>query len=112
VLNKSNVERLKTRIVAEGANIPCTPEAEAILAARGVLVLPDFVVNAGGVICAATEYHGGTESSVFTLIEDKIRRNTLSVLEELRGKDISMRAAAEALAIERIRRAARARRWR
>jgi glutamate dehydrogenase (NAD(P)+) len=62
VLNKENAGRLKARIVAQGANIPCTPEAEAILESRGILVLPDFVVNAGGVICAATEYHGGNES--------------------------------------------------
>jgi len=96
----------------EPINIPCTPEAEAILTARGVLVLPDFVVNAGGVICAATEYHGGIESTVFAIIEDKIRRNTASVIEESLRKSISTRAAAEALAIERIRRAARARRWR
>jgi glutamate dehydrogenase/leucine dehydrogenase len=112
VLNKNNAERLKARIVAQGANIPCTPEAEAILTARGALVLPDFVVNAGGVICAATEYHGGTESTVFAIIEDKIRRNTASVIDESLRKSISTRAAAEALAIERIRRAARARRWR
>ena len=96
VLNKDNVERLKTRIVAQGANIPCTPEAEAILAARGVLALPDFVVNAGGVICAATEYHGGTENTVFAIIEDKIRRNTRAILEEAGTRNISSRAAAEA----------------
>jgi glutamate dehydrogenase/leucine dehydrogenase len=112
VLNADNAARLKARIVAQGANIPCTHEAESISAARGVLVLPDFVVNAGGVICAATEYHGGTESTVFAIIEDKIRRNTTSLIEESRRKNIPTRAAAEALATERVRRAARARRWR
>jgi glutamate dehydrogenase (NAD(P)+) len=112
VLNKDNATRLKTKIIAQGANIPCTPDAEAALAVRGVLLLPDFVVNAGGVICAATEYHGGTENTVFAIIEDKIRRNTRSVLEHSRANGISTRAAAEALALERIRRASRARRWR
>jgi glutamate dehydrogenase (NAD(P)+) len=53
-----------------------------MLEARGVLILPDFVVNAGGVICAATEYHGGSESTVFALIEDRIRRNTAAVIEQ------------------------------
>jgi glutamate dehydrogenase (NAD(P)+) len=61
-------------MVAEGANIPRTAEAEAALEARKVLVLPDLVVNAGGVICAATEYRGGTETMAFGAIEEKIRR--------------------------------------
>lgn len=112
VINSKNVDRLKTRIVAEGANIPCTAEAEAALEARGVLVLPDFVVNAGGVICAITEYHGGTEGSVFAVIEDKIRRNTRFILAESHETNISLRAAAETYALERVRLAARARRWR
>ena len=66
----------KTRLVAQGANIPCTAEAEAMLHARGMLVLPDFIANAGGVICAATEYHGGTEAAAFAAIAEKIGRNT------------------------------------
>jgi len=110
VLNRTNAERLNAKIVAEGANIPCTPEAEAILEARGVMVLPDFIVNAGGVICAATEYHGGTENTVFGIIEDKIRRNTESVIQECR-KGNSARAAAVALAVIRVKNAARIRRW-
>jgi hypothetical protein len=40
---------------------PCWMEAEQALAARGLLLLPDFIANAGGVICAAIEYRGGTE---------------------------------------------------
>ncbi len=112
VLNKENAGRLNARIVAQGANIPCTPEAEAILESRGILVLPDFVVNAGGVICAATEYHGGDEGSAFAAIDDKIRTNTLAVIQESRRSGIPTRAAAIALAMTRIRNAERARRWR
>ncbi|HWP84363.1 MAG TPA: Glu/Leu/Phe/Val dehydrogenase [Terriglobia bacterium] len=112
VLRGDNAGRLQTRIVAQGANIPCTPEAEALLESRGVLILPDFVVNAGGVICAATEYHGGTEASAFASIGEKIRRNTALVIEQSRRQGISARSAATALALERIRRAQRARRWR
>ncbi|MGC2203613.1 MAG: Glu/Leu/Phe/Val dehydrogenase, partial [Stellaceae bacterium] len=73
VIHAGNVARLQTRIVAEGANIPCTVEAEQVLAERGVLVLPDFIANAGGVICAAIEYRGGTEAAALALIEEKIR---------------------------------------
>jgi glutamate dehydrogenase/leucine dehydrogenase len=112
VLTKENAGKLKARIVAQGANIPCTAEAEALLESRGILILPDFVVNAGGVICAAAEYHGSSESTVFATIEDKIRRNTASIIERSRSDGISMRAAAIALAAARIRNAERTRRWR
>lgn len=61
-IHAGNVARLRASLVAQGASIPCTPDAEAALAARGILVLPDFIANAGGVICAATEYRGGTEA--------------------------------------------------
>ena len=111
VLTRENAGRLKARIVAQGANIPCTAEAEALLEAQGVLVLPDFVVNAGGVICAAVEYHGGTESTAFATIEEKIRRNTALVIEQSRRAGTSMRAAAVALATARVRNAQRTRRW-
>ena len=65
VLRGDNVSRLRTRLVPQGANIPCTPEAEQALHASGVLVIPDFIANAGGVICAAMEYRGGTQRAAF-----------------------------------------------
>jgi glutamate dehydrogenase (NAD(P)+) len=111
VIHAGNVARLQTRLVAQGANIPCTPEAEAALAERGVLVLPDFIANAGGVICAATEYRGGSEAAAFAEIGDKIRRNTRAILVRIEGRETLPRAAALALATARIERAMAARRW-
>ncbi|HVM78618.1 MAG TPA: Glu/Leu/Phe/Val dehydrogenase [Stellaceae bacterium] len=111
VIHAGNVGRLRTRLVAQGANIPCTPEAEQALAARGVLVLPDFIANAGGVICAATEFHGGTESGAFAAIDEKIRANTRAVLDEVRRAKVLPRQAAVALAERRVRSAMRLRRW-
>ena len=111
VLRKDNVGRLRTKIVAQGANIPCTLEAEAILAERGILSLPDFIANAGGVICAATEYHGGTEAAAYSIIDEKIRANMKAVLEEARKREILPRAAAVALAEQRVRKAMALRRW-
>jgi glutamate dehydrogenase/leucine dehydrogenase len=55
VICADNVDRLCTELVLQGANIPVTPEAEARLQARGILTVPDFIANAGGVICAAVE---------------------------------------------------------
>ena len=76
-----------------------------MLAERGVLVLPDFVVNAGGVICAAVEYHQGSESQAMQTIADKIGTNVTAVLERSAAHDELPRAAALAIAEERVRRA-------
>jgi glutamate dehydrogenase (NAD(P)+) len=111
VIHADNVARLRTKLVAQGANIPCTPEAEAALAARGVLVLPDFIANAGGVICAAVEYRHGSEAAAFSAIDKKIRSNTASVLDAVRASGALPRAAALALAKARLQRAMATRRW-
>jgi glutamate dehydrogenase (NAD(P)+) len=111
VIRAENVARLNTRLVPQGANIPCTPEAEAALHQRGIVVVPDFVANAGGVICAAFEYRGGTERAAFDYIDDRIRTNTRLVLEESRKTGDVPRRAALALAERRVHAATRTRRW-
>ncbi len=112
VLRADNVGRLQTKLVAQGANIPATADAEAALHARGVLVLPDFIANAGGVICAAVEYHGGTQTDAFAAIAEKIARNTGQVLRQSQETGSTPRQAAIALAGQRVREAASYRRWR
>ena len=111
VLRADNVARLNTKIIAQGANIPATEEAEHMLHERGVLVLPDFIANAGGVISASVEYHGGTESAAFAAIAEKIDRNTRAVLAAV-SKETPPRAAAIALAKSRVDAATATRRWR
>lgn len=112
VVRADNVSRLKTRLMPQGANIPCTPDAEKALHERGVLVIPDFIANAGGVICAATEFQGGTERQAFDNIDQRIRTNTRIVIEESRRTGGLPRAAAVALAERRLREATQTRRWR
>lgn len=111
VITAANVGRLKTRLVAQGANVPFTEEAEQALAARSVLVLPDLIANAGGVIAAAIECQHGTEAQVFAAIDERIRTNTQAVLDEARRTGAGPRAAATSLAVSRIRRAMVTRRW-
>ena len=111
VITGANVARLKTRLLAQGANIPCTDEAEQDLARRGVLVLPDFIANAGGVICAAVEYRHGTQAAAFAAIDEKIRANTQAMLVASRDHGMVPRVAAVALARERIAKASGTRRW-
>ena len=102
VLRADNVDRLRAKLVLQVANIPATAEAEARLHARGILSVPDFIANAGGVICAAVEYHGGTQQQAFAVIEERIRDNTRVVLEAARRSGELPRAAAVALARARV----------
>ncbi len=111
VINAGNAASIKASIIAQGANIPATAEAEQLLHERGVLVLPDFIANAGGVICAAMEFAGATESMVFPAIEEKIARNMATVIEHSHRENLLPRAAAERLARSRVETAMQNRRW-
>jgi glutamate dehydrogenase (NAD(P)+) len=111
VIREDNVARLRTKLVLQGANIPFTPGAERILHERGVLVVPDFIANAGGVICAAMEYRGATESQAFEVIAEKIRANTEAVLNESKSRQVLPRQAAVDFAEGRVRMAMRYRRF-
>ncbi|HWS44692.1 MAG TPA: Glu/Leu/Phe/Val dehydrogenase [Acidimicrobiia bacterium] len=112
ILTVDNAKHVRARLVAQGANIPASVDAEHVLYERGILSLPDFIANAGGVICAAVEYHGGSEAAAFAEIEDKISRNVATVLERSRDLAVPPRSAAQAMAEERVRAAMGYRRWR
>jgi glutamate dehydrogenase (NAD(P)+) len=105
VIREDNVARLQTKLVLQGANIPFTAGAERAAAGRGITVVPDFIANAGGVICAAMEYAGATREAAFAAIAEKIRRNTRTVLEAADARRLLPREAAVALASESLRKA-------
>jgi glutamate dehydrogenase/leucine dehydrogenase len=105
VIRKDNVARLKTKLVPQGANIPFTAEAERLLHKAGTLVIPDFIANAGGVICASVEYHGGTQTQALQTIEEKIFSNTEEVLANADNNGTLPRQAAVALAEARVKKA-------
>lgn len=111
VINEQNVSRLNTRLVVEGANIPFTPAAEKYLHEKGVLCVPDFIANAGGVICAAMEYQGASQTAALDSIEEKLRRNTRQVLEASKHEHVLPREASVKLAMKRLRRAMSYRRF-
>lgn len=104
-IHKDNVETIQAKLILQGANIPATPEAEIRLHQRGILNIPDFIANAGGVICASVEYHGGNEAQAFQAISEKIRRNTQEVFNRSRKEGIEPRKAAVDLGRERVRHA-------
>ena len=109
-IREDNADAIQAKLILEGANIPATAAAETRLHERGVLVVPDFIANAGGVICASVEYHGGSEAEALHQIADKISRNTREVLETMRAEGIEPRAVAVALAMERVEEAMERRR--
>ena len=111
VINEANAGRLKTRVVLQGANIPCTTGAERALHQRGVVVVPDFIANAGGVICAAMEYRGATQAAAFAAIAEKVRANTDEVLKLAQAQGVPPREAATQLASRRVRQAMALRRF-
>ena len=104
-IHKDNVEGIQAKLILQGANIPATAEAETRLHQRGVLIVPDFIANAGGVTCASVEYHGGNEAQARQDISQKIRRNTQEVLQRSQREGIDPRKAAVDLARERVRQA-------
>jgi len=111
VIHAGNIDSLRARMVVSGANIATTPEAEERMHERGIINVPDFIANAGGVICAAMEYHGSTQAAVFEEIAERIRGNTQSVLEASSARGIVPRQAAHEMSVERIERAMATRRW-
>lgn len=111
VIHMDNVNRLKTKLIISGANIPITLDAEKALHKKGILSVPDFIANAGGVICAAMEYHGSSQTAAFQTIAEKIRENTEHVLEEAKKKQILPRDAAVKLAADRVKKAMTFKRW-
>ncbi|MGD8526924.1 MAG: Glu/Leu/Phe/Val dehydrogenase [Thioalkalispiraceae bacterium] len=111
VINEDNVHRLNTRMLVEGANIPVTYEAEKIMHRKGILCVPDFIANAGGVICAAMEYQGASQSAAFAAIEEKLRRNTREVLDTAQRDQILPRDASLQMARKRVNKAMSFRRW-
>lgn len=105
VITAENAHRLKCKLILQGANIPATKEAEQILYDRNILSVPDFVANAGGVICGSVEYHGGTRTQAFTEIKEKMKENTNAVLQKAKDENLTPRKSAITLAKSRVKEA-------
>jgi glutamate dehydrogenase (NAD(P)+) len=108
VITGENADQVKAAIVCEGANGPVTPEADNILDARGVLVLPDVLANAGGVVVSYFEWVQGLqeyfwkESEVNAKLNDIITRAFAETWRTHEERSLSMRQAAYALAVGRV----------
>ncbi len=108
VITRDNADKVKAAVVAEGANGPVTPDADQILEERGILVLPDVLANAGGVVVSYFEWVQGLqeyfwkESEVNAKLNDITTRAFAETWKEHEERDISMRQAAYAIAVGRV----------
>ncbi len=105
VFTNKNYKQAKFKLMVCGANIAFTPEIEEKFWKRKILVVPDFVANAGGVISSYIEYKGGKAKDVFPLVEKKVKKNTKLCLDNAKKQRCSPRKAAMKIALERIRKA-------
>ena len=108
VITRENADRVKATIVCEGANGPVTPEGDQILEQRGVLVLPDVLANAGGVIVSYFEWVQGLQEYFWKEAEVNARLNDITsrafheTWATYEAKSTTMRIAAYGLAVQRV----------
>lgn len=102
VINETNVDRVKAKIIVEGANIPMREEFERRLHKKDILIVPDIIANAGGVISSYAEYMGYDAKKMFKLVESKIIPNVKEVLMVSAKNGHFPREAAIKIAKQRI----------
>jgi glutamate dehydrogenase (NAD(P)+) len=107
-LRADNADRVKAHIVAEGANGPTTPEADAILRDRGVTVIPDVLCNAGGVVVSYFEwvqglqYYFWKESEITSRLQELMARAFTRVWNAAQKNGTDLRAAALMEGVRRV----------
>lgn len=104
VINKGNKKDIKARVIIEAGNIPMSEDIEDEFFKKGIMFLPDFVANAGGVISSYAEYRGYNPKQMFKTVRDKIIKATSIVLKKSLKNNINPRQVAMELAEKRISR--------
>lgn len=118
-ITADNVNKISKRVklIAEGANGPTTPEADAVIHARGIFLIPDFLANAGGVTCSYFEQvqsnmnYYWEKDEVLGKLDVKMTSAFIGVSELARKRKLYMRDAAYMISISRVVDACKARGW-
>jgi glutamate dehydrogenase/leucine dehydrogenase len=107
-ITSANASNIKTRIIAEGANGPVTPDADSILLENGIFIIPDVLCNAGGVTVSYFEWVQGNlayfwgKREVYLKLRDIMEKAFYDVYNLHKNKKIDMRTAASMIAVERV----------
>jgi len=107
----------RVRLIAEGANGPTTPEADAVIQQRGIFMIPDFLANAGGVTCSYFEQvqsnanYFWEKDEVLGKLDVKMTSAYIAVSELARKRKLYMRDAAYVIGVSRVAQACRDRGW-
>lgn len=98
VINNSNKNKIRAKIIVEGGNIPMSEQIEKELFKKGILIVPDFVANAGGVISSYAEYKGYDAKKMFDLVKQKIIKTTTEVIKKSLVENKNPREIAQKMA--------------
>jgi glutamate dehydrogenase (NAD(P)+) len=109
--------RDRVKVIAEGANGPTTPEADRLIQAKGIFVIPDFLANAGGVTCSYFEQvqcnmnYYWEQDEVLSKLDTKMTSAFRAVADLAASRKLYMRDAAYVIAVSRVAKACRDRGW-
>ena len=107
-ITQENAPNIKAKLLVEGANGPCTPEADAIMADKGIFVVPDILANAGGVVVSYFEWVQDLQNFFWEENEvngrlEKIMRHSYAAVEStMRAHKTDMRTAALIIGVKRV----------
>ena len=108
VIDTANVDQINAKLIVEGANGPITKKADSILTSNGVVVLPDILANAGGVLVSYYEWvqdiqsHFWTQAEIHSKLEKTMINATNNVLEFSKSRSLNLREAALALGVREV----------
>jgi glutamate dehydrogenase (NAD(P)+) len=114
-IGERNADRVRAKVIAEGANAPLTTEADEALEARGVLILPDILANAGGVVVSYFEWVQDIQAyfwgsgEVNSRLREVMTRSYQAVRSEAQSHDVTLRKAAFRIAVSKVAEATKVR---
>jgi glutamate dehydrogenase (NAD(P)+) len=107
-ITRENADKIKAKLIVEGANGPCTPDADHIFSDKGLLVVPDILANAGGVVVSYFEWVQDLQNFFWEENEvnvklTKIMRHSFAAVEStMRSHKVDMRTAALIIGVKRV----------